>query len=319
MTRYIFITEGSRDVGLGHLYRISGLIDSLKHEEYILLADVDELGESVIKPYNYVKMVKERVIMDAYTLLGGNVCVIIDSYSYTEQECSYLNSVNKRLIFLDDNFRINYPPNATVINYNSYAPEQLLVKYNSKHYLGPNFFPLRKGFKDWTYKPSEGGVENILLVLGGSDSQDKSSSVGYYLASYYPQKNIHVVAPNSTYTLRNLYHYTGLDASGMGELMVKCDVAIVTASTISYELAYYGVPMILFEVRGNQRQNYEYFIKHGLSYSAGRISGPYVYRTIMDRIARLEDPIMRSRITQKLRGVVDGKGVSRLMAIIRGS
>ncbi len=318
MVKYIFITEGGRDVGLGHLYRMSGLIDALKKDEYILLADVDDLGESVIQTYNYKKIIKERIIRDAYSLLGGNVCVIIDSYSYSEQECSYLNSVNKRLIFMDDSFRINYPQGATVINYNAYAPDKLIVKYDSSCYLGANFFPLRKGFKEHTYSPSKNGIENILVMLGGSDSQDKSSNVGYYLASYFPQKQVHVVAPNSTYDLRNLHHYTGLDATNMGKLMAKCDIAIVTASTIAYELAYYGVPMILFGVRGNQRMNYEYFIANNLAFGAGRISAPHVFRMMMDRIAILEDPVKRSFITQKLCGLVDGRGVERLLAVIRG-
>jgi len=109
------------------------------------------------------------------------------------------------------------------------------------------------------------------------------------------------------------------DPADMAALMEDSDLAISAGGTTAWELAYMGVPSLLFATADNQREVAASLERAGAAKDLGwhaDVTVPSLAQTIQE-VARSAS--QRERMAQRGRGLVDGLGVPRVLTELKAS
>ena len=148
MMDVLFITEGGRNKGCGHLIRCLSLCQAFEERgiqpEFVISGDDSArqiLKDRKLRYFNWVKNFHQLVRM------AINVDIIIlDSYIADQALYKSLADKVKCAVFFDDNRRMDYPQ-GIVVNGSIYAREIDYPKSKTAIYLlGPDYALLRKAF-----------------------------------------------------------------------------------------------------------------------------------------------------------------------------
>ncbi len=167
----------------------------------------------------------------------------------------------------------------------------------------------------------------ILVTLGGADPQGATPSVVAALASIRgPILEVAVVV-GPTNPCRSRIEdaarssgpaITVLPPQGdMAAVMAGADLAISASGGTALELAYLGVPSILLVAAENQRPVAAHLAQEGAALLLGDVEAleAAALRAAVDSL--LADPERRARMSERGRGVIDGRGAERVVAAIR--
>ena len=199
--------------------------------------------------------------------------VLVDSYSITQ---SYFDELSKfaYVVYLDD-FGNYYSNIDCIINYSVYAKD---LEYDKKYkgtktklYLGMEYVPLRKPFRNIKRKTIYNKIENVLFLTGGADTyhialnfikeiiafQDKRiKKLSYHIVCGRYNVDIDEIKQLSEeYDNIILYPYV----EHIEELMMKADLAISAGGSTLYELYACGTPTITYSMADNQLSNVKKF------------------------------------------------------------
>jgi UDP-2,4-diacetamido-2,4,6-trideoxy-beta-L-altropyranose hydrolase len=329
--------DGDRKIGTGHLMRCLTIAHALKKQGANIIfyvssqeaADfLQSRGWSSTVVIGIEDMEAELSILLPMLEAAGHDFLLVDSYHVT---ASYLETLGKVLpvCYLDDLGEQVYPVSA-VINYNFYAHR---LSYETKYprdttlLLGAAYAPVRNEFSKVKYQLRESG-QQILITMGGSDELN----IAYLVADYFctrerfsqdPAPILHIVCGGLNPHLNQLKCLSELhpnlvihhNVENMATLMAQCDMAISAAGSTIYELCTVGLPTVICYYADNQRL---------IATSCSRATGCYMagdFRQNPDKklediytssIDMLELPIMRQKISDNMRKLVDGRGADRL-------
>jgi len=251
--------------------------------------------------------------------------MIIDGYHFSDDYISKLRETNPLLMVDDLIDRERYDCDI-LLNFNLYASKEYYEDkvVDGDMLIGPEFFPIRREF--WPYfgkkRSIRTRVENILLTMGGSDPHDYSSKVVSALSDRAdPGIEFHVVIGSAfdnrmerfTTSDNIIFHR---DVRDMSTLMNDCDLAISSAGTTSFELAFMGTPSIHVSIARNQVRNAESWRDRGGSFYLGWCEDVPLTRLheAFDRLVRNEEE--RRRMSNICQVLVDGGGSSRICDIM---
>jgi len=316
------ITEGSRNIGFGHITRCISLGQAFTerqiYPEFIINGDKDVEGLLKDYPYHLFDWLEnENKLFDS--LKKADV-IIVDSYLADIAFYQKVSDLLKVALFVDDNKRLKYPK-GIVLNGAIYA-DKLGYPWDEKtvYLLGTRYIPIRKDFFNVEDKPIRKIINTVMLTFGGHDFRSMTPKILRVLSEYYPKIAKKVVVGKGFVNLKEIEQNKDSNteiifnpnAEEMKNIMLESDIAISAAGQTLYELARVGVPTIAIAVADNQLSNTEGWNKAGVVEDAGWWEDKNILQNIAVSFEKLSDFDVRKNKRDLGRSFVDGKGSLRV-------
>lgn len=265
---------------------------------------------------------------------SGASWVILDGYCFSgEYQTCLKKDSGARLLVIDDMAQAARYDADAILNQNPHAEKKL---YEGKTdgrtalLLGTEYALLRREF--WQAgRPSHskpGNLRKVLLTAGGGETfpvmakfiggfikagLTDTEAAGVYNGNAQARQKLEKLATDAGRKVRIISN-----ASRMADLMAWADAAVSAAGSTLWELAYLGVPAVTVILADNQRPIADWLHERGIVLNLGwyknvseaDISGA------LNRLA--SEPALRAEMSGRGRKLVDGKGVSRVLAFLRG-
>ncbi|MFH1369595.1 MAG: UDP-2,4-diacetamido-2,4,6-trideoxy-beta-L-altropyranose hydrolase [Elusimicrobiota bacterium] len=319
------LTEGGLNIGYGHITRCMGLYQALKEARIDATFYLNGKG---IQPET-LKGVKYRFLNwlesgNLSPILKNSAMCVIDSYLAGINVYKRVFNDVKACVFIDDNMRLDYP--GGIVSNGTVLSEQFPYKRNklARYLLGSRYAPMRKPFWGTPAKIIKERINDVLITFGGTDPLGMTASVLEYFALKYPLIRKHVVTGASLDKIQRkrilalsdsrTSLYSGLDANGMKNLMLRCDIAVSAAGQTTYELARAGVPSVIFAVAGNQIKNSRNWQKTGFALLGSGADNATVSKALERSVKIIADRKPRAKMSGRGRKAVDGQGARRIVS-----
>jgi len=316
--KVFIITEGSKNIGFGHVTRCISLYQAFEEREVMseFIVNGDDSIENLLKNKNYQIFNWIEEGSKIFELIKEADICIIDSYLADISFYENLSNLVKVPVYIDDTKRLDYP-RGIVINGNIYAKE---LDYPEKdgitYLLGSKYIPLRKEFWEVPEKEIKEKVESIMITFGGDDMRNMTSKILKFLRKNYPSLKKNVIIgkafQNTDEIEREVDENTNLiyfpDAEKMKEIMLASDIAISTGGQTLYELARVGVPTIGICVAENQLRNVKGWEKVGFLEYAGCCDEGDIINKLYCQLEHLKDVNIRKNRSKIGKRFVDGRG-----------
>lgn len=329
--KVFILTEGSKQIGLGHITRCLSLCQAFEEKGILpeFIINGDETAEEFLKG-------ERHKILD-WTFNEGKALdyvkeadiVIIDSYLAEYDFYQNISKLVKVPVYIDDNKRLDYPA-GIVVNGTVFAEEMgYRQRKDIVYLLGSKYTALRKEFWEVPEKEIKGDLKNVMITFGGDDARNMTPKVLKLLCQNYQEltKNIIIgkgfqdIDKQEVETLKdsNTILTYSPDAEGMRKVMFESDVAISAGGQTLYELARMGVPTIAIAVADNQMNNIKGCQKAGFIEYAGWWRDNSLLGNVIAKLASLEKYSLRREKSLIGEQTIDGLGAIRTVKAILSS
>lgn len=330
--------DANEIIAMGHLVRCMSIAVQLKRmgEKVIFIISEHYAEDYIVKNgfdcicldnhYNEKEKETEELL---YIIGKENIDrLLIDSYEVTE---GYMTEIRKYagVIYIDDLNLFRYPADI-IINYVDSAD---MTWYRDKGYdkeiflLGSRYVPLRPEFADKRIHIKQ-NADSVFVTTGGTDSHDmligildkmKESELAgikkcVVAGKFYDRPEDLRAMAEEDGTIE-VYH----DISDICAIMRKCDIAVSAGGTTMIELCSCGIPTVCFSMADNQMPAINAFSEKGIVKYAGdvRDNREKVIDNIIGNIGLMKDSYeLREGLSEKAKGVVDGRGAERIAEAI---
>lgn len=247
--------DSGKHIGIGHLTRMRALTDAF-FSLYDVRADIFEAKDEPIdyRPYNIV---------------------ILDSYLLSNDYIASIHSESQTLVCYDDNALYVYDCDI-ILNANLHASS---LSFRTKvpapvKFLGGDYALLRPDF--WDAEPAfiRQLPTRVFVCFGGTDLNSQTPLVVNALLDI-PDIQLSVVlgacAPDYPKLEMVVSDRLSIfrDPQSMAAIMQECDIAVISAGSITYEIASLGIPALTITQADNQRLVAEYLDNNALMKSLG--------------------------------------------------
>ena len=322
--KVFIITEGSSNIGFGHITRCTSLYQAFEEKGIlpIFLIHGDETVKYLLNNKNhdiFNWLTEEAKLL---TLIESADVVIIDSYLANYDFHKKISNLAKVPVYIDDNKRIDYP-RGVVINGTVYADElNYPAKKDVTYLLGSEYIPIRKEFWDVPDKAIRENIKTIMVTFGGDDARNMTPIILTLVKENFPALTKKVIIGKGFKNTEqieslkddktDLIYYP--DAAGMKKAMFKSDVAISASGQTLSELARVGLPTIAISVAENQLNNVIGWQKADFIEYAGWWKDNSILTNIIQKIKLLQDNVLRYEKSKRGRALVDGLGAARIVS-----
>ena len=328
-----FVTEASRAIGFGHLYRSIALaqeaqkrdrktcfyINSIQEKELVkkFLPGIDLLPQGDLLE-NTDKEDYEAIFVDVYHKhfkrfraleeTKVNLVTIVDA-AFSE------NALKKDYLFK--------------IGFQDFRAKTETIQTSTgltKAFSGTDFFIFREEFSKNPHHNFRKKVSSVLVSMGGSDPSRLTELALGALEHFEDSLNIAVVAgsgfsANRVDTIRQFgknQHKITLhqNVTNMAEIMAKTDLAIINGGNTRFELSALGVPFISIAINEKQNEISNAVQKAGIGWNLG------VYHELREEEIRRSfkrfssDWEERERMSGRMKELVVPKGAERIFRIL---
>lgn len=291
--KVIILTEGSCNIGFGHITRCLSIaqIFEEKNIEILFFIDGDKTIKSILKDFKYKIFDWKENIHEIINLLKNNI-VVIDSYKAEKKIYDIISEVAYKCLYLDDYNRIEYPKgfvlNSAISSYNLNYPK----KENVTYLLGENYILLRKEFWKVPDKTIKENLESILITFGGNDIKNLTPKILSFLCKEYPNIKKNVIVGNAYKNLKEIKEssdkntklFFSPDIKAIINIMLDSDIAISAGGQTIYELLRIGVPTISICIAENQMENIKGFLQKNLISYIGRYDNIDLLKNLKEQI-----------------------------------
>jgi len=302
----VIFTEALKSTGLGHLGRCTALAEIMQEsgQEVSILLHTDGIGLGGVSAIPIVTLDwKDVLILRSYLQENKVQVAFVDSYLADQTIYQVLSDFSEKLVCIDDNNRLFYPKRASILNPGFGGNYLNYDKSRNKIFTGAEYVLLRKPFREDFLMPEiKENIESMLITVGGEDT----NNLVPLLISILKEEGFHnckkevIVGPGfknmeeiKKASDPNTNLHQGLSGLQIRDLMLSVDLGITAGGQTTYELAKCGIPMIIIETVGNQKQNVKGFEDIGIHsvirYSSGEKIAPKLqsflqdYRKVSDR------------------------------------
>lgn len=343
----VFRTDASLTIGTGHVMRCLALADKLKAKEcnvtFVcrdlagnLCSLIEEKGYAVFKLYGLPdgEMLNWRDDAAGTARCIDNVggqadWVIVDQYQLDARWESLLRRYARGIMAIDD--LADRPHEVDILlDQNLQLPAgryEGLLPASCLRLMGPTFALLRREFSEarTTVQPRHGGVQRVLVFIGGGDVRNVTGKV---LDALTCPEMAHltldiVLIKGSPYYgeiqsrcdgLRNCTLY--VQTTEMADLMAKADLMIGGSGSATWERCCLGLPAVLISIAENQRVLGRAASSRRAAIYLGDDEGVSVenLRSLLIRV--LGRPGLLRRIGSRASALVDGRGTCRVVAAL---
>lgn len=262
ISKIFFRADGNSQIGLGHVTRSLALADMLKERFEIffliqepseqVIAQIREVTNQIVilpKTENYLE--EAQWITQNY--LTGKEIVVLDGYHFQTEYQKVIKATGVKLVCIDDLHAWHFVADVVINHAGSVSESDYSCEPYTKLCLGLEYALLRKPFLEAAKQHRKiDKIENAFICFGGSDPNNFTEKALKACIEADIFKQIHVVV-GSAYAYyevlkdliakeeKNVFLYQNLDAKNLCEVMQKCHVGIVPASSIAYECLAAGI------------------------------------------------------------------------------
>jgi len=332
----IFRCDAGPSIGFGHLNRCRELARSLsKNGEPCMMIGPDKKYSAAKDNYIFNEWLSlnkwESVEEDAKKIISSvkkhsAKMVVLDDYRVNEVYQLILKKSGIKWLQFDTGLLYplwaDYVVNASP-EINFYEYKKLIRNKNTKLLLGPKFSILRPEFSGNNLHKKNYTINKILVTFGGGDDRGAILFVLSSLLLELHTVNFLVVSGEynpGNYKIKDWILKSGrgrveflINPRSIAPLFQSCDLAVMAGGTTIYEAAFFGLPMIIITIAGNQ-------IKQSRAWDA---SGAAIYLGQLNEVSKdlLVAKILELNNSQSIMTkmgeisskMVDGKGVYNIV------
>ena len=322
--RLLILTEGFQYTGYGHVTRCMAIAQAFQTRgiEVMFLVNGDTNVASILQNYSLQTFDWQHEMGRLKDVLENVQFVLIDSYKASLDLYEFVHRHVSVCVYLDDFNRLEYPSGIIM---NGTVEAELIPypkKENQVYLLGKDYIILREPFKyDFQTKKTADKISTVLITFGGTDPLNLTTTVLSKVsdcfgdakkivilgASFSHIEEVKALADRQT----ELYH--NVDAETMKRLMQSADLAISAAGQTINELAITGLPSIIFKVADNQEYNISGWKRLGFIDSYIDATQVWSSDYLVKQIEKMEDPAIRTWVSELGKKLIDGKGCERLV------
>lgn len=310
----IFRVRANARVGSGHVHHCLQLADELADQRLrFLLRDCDPFVERLVREHGHASRVETDLREDLVALADPHCTVVVnDVLDTSEEEVLVQRSLGLRVVNIED-----LGPGARLADWvvNALYPPD---NGASAHVVcGPAYATLRSEFSNLPPKVVRRVAERVLLTFGGTDPGQLARRCARLLVDRVGCE-IRVVLghgaseadfPQEVEVLRHV--------RSMAAEMLDADLVLTSAGRTVYEAAAVGTPVAVLAQAARDATH-----SH-LGYDSGVVFlgiGPLVDDLHVIGVVQrlLADYDLRSELSERLRGSIDGRGAARVAHRIRG-
>ncbi len=252
--------------------------------------------------------------------------VVLDGYHFDEVYQKRIKDAGNRLLVIDDMAHLKHYYADIVLNQNLHADD---LHYSCEPYtrllLGTKYVLLRREFLAWRGWKREVPemARRVLVTLGGSDPENYTLKVIKALQKVDIsglEATVVIGASNPhAHVLKKAVEQSSIpirliqNAKNMPKLMAWADVAISSAGTTVWELAFMGVPTIV-----GLTAPIEEFLVNGLEKYGLFVNIGWFNRLYADQLVNILNELMRNERKRRdmivlSQHLVDGAGCARIL------
>ncbi len=285
MNQVILRADGGHDIGLGHIYRLLAIGQILQEQfechfvsNHNLQFLKKELGKHITPRHLPSEITLKKEAKYLSTLYSpSNTIFCMDGSHFNEDYQKTISRVGYKTIALDDIQHTNYRTDIVLNHCSIHNKENKEIFEGCRVYDGSEFAILRPIFlahaKSNFKKPL---LNNAFVCLGGADPLNKTTEVLIHLSKFEQINEIHIVIGAANRNANNLekeirrsdkgvFIHQNILGSEMLEIMNRCDIAITSPSTISYEYLCTRGTLFLYPYVDNQQNINNFLTTQGLA------------------------------------------------------
>lgn len=282
-----FRCDGSKEIGLGHIYRMIALSNLLEDDfECCFIVQKPETGVTELLKKNNCKLeILEENDLNfpgVHTRLNDpimkNDILVLDGYHFdAEYQHSIRSEIRCKLVCVDDIILNPFIADIVINHAGGLAEIDFQTELSTQLLLGPRYAILRKEFYglSWQRMVNE-KTSHFFVNFGGADIQNLTCKlIKEILQLRSTPRQIIVVAGavfrhyEELQAIANKYSfvkvYQNITADAMVKLMKQADVAICSSSTIAYEFCSVTGLLYVLQTAENQSGLYKFLINERLA------------------------------------------------------
>ncbi len=319
------LTEGGGKKGLGHISRCTSLYDAAerhncKPEMYVFgdIAGVELLQNRAVISANWLEknFLEDNISFDDYC--------IVDSYFADEKNLALLSKKARKVLFIDDTNRIEYPSGIVVNPALDIGDIVYPPKRGCQYYWGSDYIILRGPFVGAARKKVKKTVDKVLITMGGADVANMTPIIIREICNSHPQIKFDIVigasysnhAEISRLSKSNVTIHHNISAEVMRDLMLNADFAITAAGQTIYELIATRTPFVPIQTAQNQSNNINSLHELELIGDSIAAKSDGLVEALKNNFIKLLDYQTRHSLFLKFQNIIDGKGRERIIKML---
>jgi UDP-2,4-diacetamido-2,4,6-trideoxy-beta-L-altropyranose hydrolase len=329
--KLLIIGKGGKKEGMGHLVRISALVETLAPTYLVtVLVKQDHFGEFFFKQkgidcFTYQDNRGLYLFLEKTTRAGKYAAIIVDIYRISINVIKRIENYCYFLVNFDDmQRRLQYSINGVFLCPQEPFNREIESRGPTGVVKGTDFFPLRQIFSRYREQHRlRKNVTNMGIILGGVPSQDYTLQLIRLLDHFLDKTiNIHAVMGfdpgeilNQSFSSRV---HIGKNLDNMAAFITEMDVGIIAGGFIKFEFMCIGTPFLLVSLCNHQQKLARKFASKGYGVYLGEIkyliANPGKFRRKIESF--LSNETLRVEMFENSRRLVDGQGSSRILEIV---
>lgn len=316
--KIIILTEGSKEIGFGHITRCVSLYDAFQKNgitpQFVINGDQSVQPLLNRKNYRILDWIVEKEIF--YSLIENADCVIVDSYLISNNLCNLISDIVKTPVFIDFIQKRKYKRGIVIDG--SITQSKFIYGHEICYLKGIEYVMLREEFNEIPQRVIRKNIQSILITLGGTDIRNLMPLIQTVFSNVSIKKKLVIgsgfvnIEEISSKVDTNTELIFQPDAEGMKRLMLEADMAITSGGQTLFELARIGVPSIIVGIANNQNNNINFFKRKQFSF-AGWWSDTDLKKNLLLQFKEFENFELRTNISRNIKEIVDGKGVNKVV------
>lgn len=311
-------------VASGHVMRClaiaEGFVESGEECTFILADDfakefIEGFGHKVIVLNTVWNELDKEIDIMSDLIRANNIRqMIVDSYYVTHKYLSELNSLTS-IAYIDDNNAFTYPVDVVIASGIWFDFAEYRKRYegmSTKLLLGTKYVLLRKEFQEIKLREKD---TDVMITTGGTDTYNVAGRLIEYIRTNYPEWKVKVISSRLSKEMETENIKILSNVRNMSELMSASKVAISASGGTLYELCCCKVPTVCFTFADNQLAFASEMNRLGIMAYVGdaRTEQDIIEQLIVITKNLLENPIRQAEMCDKMLGIIDGKGVKRIV------
>lgn len=323
----VFRTEGSRQIGLGHVRRCLSLAWALSRNgiESIFLLGGDPEAVKYILSASFEALALHQDDM-SQTIALARVkrarAIVVDSYAPPTEYFFSLANEGFVTVAIDDLADRELPVDLVVNGTVNAAQLRYRGKPSTKCLAGPSYLLLRPEFAEPPARQIEHKVRRVLISLGGADAWNLTPRLMRWTRATLGGVVLDVVIgpmfDNVDEIVAEARDGNGrvnlhVDPPHMRDLMLRADVGVCGGGQMTYEFAATGLPAVAIQLANNQIINLKGLSDAGTLIWVGNLHDTDLESRIRNALGALAaDPARRQHMSERGRALVDGHGAERV-------
>lgn len=318
----LILTEGGREIGLGHLARCTAVGQALVEAgaSVRLLANADtSIADQIVQADGEIGDWLSDGCLRARAL-GDCDVALVDSYLAGEDIYSEVADSVAGAAFFDDDIRLPYPSGLVINGALGAATMEYPPTDGVTYLLGGQYAALRREFWDIPPRTAPNEIASVMITVGATDIRNLTATLLAAVADQYPQWRKHVVIGATFEDMAEIESCAdertefvrGANAAAMRDIMLASDIAICGCGQTLCELAHAGTPAIGVLVADNQQAIADGWLNVGFMHYAGQWHDGRLRDKIQAAIKAMLPANIRAERTRAGREHADGQGARRI-------